>query len=150
MNRELKTMTPPSRKPGKKTGRMVVSGLIGLFILLALVFVGGDARKAFHLSLPGPVIGLVLLAAGFLLAERFHTRSHRQLKLHVAPVSRLLVSQMGLLFVPAGAGIITEGDALRHEWLPIVAAVVGSTLIGLVATGWLMHRFAPKLQLAKI
>ncbi len=150
MNRESKTIAPPSRKPGKKTGRRVVSGLFGLFILLALAFVGGDARKEFHLSLPGPVIGLVLLAAGCLLVERFHTRSHRHLKLHVAPVSRLLVSQMGLLFVPAGAGIITEGDVLRHEWLPIVAAVIGSTMIGLVVTGWFMHRFAPKPQFMKI
>jgi holin-like protein len=51
---------------------------------------------------------------------------------------------MGLLFVPAGVGIITEGDLLRREWLPIIVALVGSTLIGLVATGWLMHRLAPK------
>jgi holin-like protein len=150
MNRESKTMTPPSRKPGKKTGHRIVSGLIGLFILLALVFVGGDARKALHLSLPGPVIGLALLAMVFLLVKRFHTRSHRHLNLRVVPVSRLLVSQMGLLFVPAGAGIVTEGDVLRHEWLPIVAAVIGSTLIGLMATGWFMHRFAPKIQLEKI
>ena len=68
----------------------------------------------------------------------------------MVPVSRLLVSQMGLLFVPAGAGIISEGDVLRHEWLPIVAAVVGSTLIGLITTGWFMHRFAPKIQLENI
>ena len=81
------------QKPMKKTGRRVVSGLFGLFILLALVFVGGDARNAFHLSIPGPVIGLVLLAAGFLLVERFHSRSHQHLKLHVVPVSGLAASQ---------------------------------------------------------
>jgi putative effector of murein hydrolase LrgA (UPF0299 family) len=142
-------MTTPSRKPVKKTARRVVGGLIGLCILLALAFVGGHARKHFHLSLPGPVIGLAALAAVFLLVERFHTRSHRHLRLHLAPVSRLLVSHMGLLFVPAGVGIIAEGDTLRQEWLPIVAALVGSTLIGLAATGWLMHRFAPKAQVVK-
>ncbi len=150
MNRKSNAMTPPNRKSAKKTGRRMVSGVIGLFILLALVFVAGDALEALHLSLPGPVLGLALLAVIFLLVERFHTRSHRHLTLHVAPVSRLLVSCMGLLFVPAGVGIITEGDALRREWLPIVAAVVGSTLIGLVVTGWLMQRFAPKPQLEKI
>jgi holin-like protein len=51
--------------------------------------------------------------------------------------------------VPAGVGIITEGDVLRREWLPIVVALIGSTLVGLVATGWLMHRFAPKLPESK-
>ena len=149
MDPESKAMTPPDQKTAKKTGRRVVSGLIGLFILLALAFVGGDARNAFHLALPGPVIGLTLLAAGFLLVERFHARSHRHLTLHLVPVSRLLISHMGLLFVPAGVGIIAEGDVLRREWLPIVAALVGSTLIGLAATGWLMDRFAPKIQVSK-
>jgi len=145
MNKESNAMTGPDPEPAR-TGRRVVSGLIGLFILLALVYVGGDARKALHLSLPGPVIGLALLATGVLLVERFHSWSHRHLTLHLVPVSRLLVSHMGLLFVPAGVGIITEGDALRREWLPMVAALVGSTLLGLVATGWIMHRFAPQPQ----
>ena len=127
-----------------KISRTVCSGIIGLSMLLALTFVGRDAKEAFHLPLPGPVIGLALLAGIVLLVERFHAWSSRHLTLHLVPVSRLLVSHMGLLFVPAGVGIITEGDALRREWLPILAAVLGSTLIGLVATGWLMHRFAPK------
>lgn len=135
---------PPDPKPAKQTGRVIIRGVIGLVILLALTFAGGSAQKAFQLSLPGPVVGLALLALIFLLVERVHAWSHRHLSLHVAPVSRLLVSHMGLLFVPAGVGIITEGDTLRREWLPIVAALFGSTFIGLIATGWFMHRFAPK------
>jgi holin-like protein len=129
-----------------KIGRAIFSGVIGLVMLLALTFVGGDARNFFHLPLPGPVIGLALLAGIVLLVERFHAWTSRHLALHLVPVSRLLVSHMGLLFVPAGVGIITEGAALRREWLPIVAAVLGSTWIGLMATGWLMHRFAPKTE----
>ena len=35
---------------------------------------------------------------------------------------------------------------LSIAWAVIVAALIGSTLIGLAATGWLMHRFAPKPQ----
>jgi len=127
-----------------RIGRAIFSGIIGLVMLLALTLVGGDAREVFHLPLPGPVIGLALLAGLVLLIERFHAWTARHLTLHLVPVSRLLVSHMGLLFVPAGVGIITEGEALRREWLPIVAAVLGSTLIGLAATGWLMHQFSPK------
>jgi len=55
-----------------------------------------------------------------------------------------LLSHMGLLFVPAGVGIITEASVFRREWFPILVAVIGSTLMGLAVTGWLMHRFAPK------
>jgi holin-like protein len=121
-----------------------VSGVIGLAALVVLAFVGGDAKKLLHLPLPGPVIGLALLALLWLLAKRFHTRSHRHLTLHLTPISRLLVAHLGLLFVPAGVGIITMGEAIRKEWLPLVAGLLGSTFIGLVATAWLMHRFAPK------
>jgi putative effector of murein hydrolase LrgA (UPF0299 family) len=149
MDQEPKAMPPAGRRPEKMTKRRLVRGLLGLFVLLALALAGGDARKAFHLALPGPVIGLALLAAIFLLVERLPAWSHRCLTLHLMPVSRLLVSHMGLLFVPAGVGIIAQGAALRQEWLPIVAALIGSTLIGLVAAGWLMHCFAPQPPVSK-
>jgi holin-like protein len=149
MGQESKPMAAPDQKPNRKTGRRLVRALIGLCILIGLVYVGGGAQNDLHLSLPGPVIGLALLAGVFLLVKRLHARSRRHLALHLAPISRLLVSHMGLLFVPAGVGIITEGDALSREWLPIVAALIGSTLIGLAATGWFMHRFAPKNQVSK-
>ena len=54
--------------------------------------------------------------------------------------SRMLIEHMGLLFVPAGVGIVAAGDLLRQEWLPIVVAVLVSTLLGLVVTGWVAHR----------
>jgi len=130
-------------------GGMLVRGLIGLLILLALAIAGRTVADALHLTLPGPVIGLAVLATVVVLVERFHTWSHRHLTLHLEPVSRLLVSHLGLLFVPAGVGIIAEGDALRKEWLPLVAALAGSTLIGLAATGWFMNRFGPKNPDAK-
>jgi holin-like protein len=127
-------------------GRAMGGGLIGLCLLLAFMVAGDEARKSLHLPLPGPVIGLALLTTLVLLVERFHARSYWQLTLRLTPVSRLLVSHLGLLFVPAGVGIITEGEALRREWLPIVAALLGSTWIGLATTGWLMQRFAPPTE----
>jgi putative effector of murein hydrolase LrgA (UPF0299 family) len=48
---------------------------------------------------------------------------------------------MGLLFVPAGAAIVSEGEILRRNWIPISAGLVASTLLGLAACGWVMHRF---------
>lgn len=143
MQADLKS-TGPGPQPPQHPAGIALSGLIGLGVLVLLAFAGIGARQIFHLTLPGPVIGLALLAVIFLAVERLHAWSHAHLSVHVVPVGRLLVSHMGLLFVPAGVGIIAEGDALRHAWLPIMAALVGSTLAGLVATGWLMHRLAPK------
>ena len=130
--------------PLRQASRLVATGLIGLCLLFGFCVLGGDARKEGHLALPGPVIGLALLALVLLLAARWHAWSHRQLTLHLSTVGRLLISHMGLLFVPAGVGIIAEGDVLRREGLPILVAVIGSTLLSLAATGWLMHRLAVK------
>jgi holin-like protein len=51
-----------------------------------------------------------------------------------------LISNMGLLFVPAGVGIIAELSILQREWLPIVTGLLVSTVLGLVVTGVVMHR----------
>ena len=54
----------------------------------------------------------------------------------------VLLQHMGLLFVPAGVGIIAEAGLLRQQWQPIAIAVVGSTVLSLVVTGPIMHRLA--------
>ncbi|MGY2939505.1 putative effector of murein hydrolase LrgA (UPF0299 family) [Bradyrhizobium sp. GM6.1] len=46
-----------------------------------------------------------------------------------------LIRHMGLLFVPAGVGLIAEIAVLRSQWLPIVAGLIGSTLLSLAVTG---------------
>ncbi|MGY3595320.1 putative effector of murein hydrolase LrgA (UPF0299 family) [Bradyrhizobium sp. USDA 4341] len=46
---------------------------------------------------------------------------------------------MGLLFVPAGVGLIAETGVPRAEWLPIAAGLIGSTLLSFAVTGLVMH-----------
>ena len=46
---------------------------------------------------------------------------------------------MGLYFVPAGVGVITQAHLLRREWLPILCAVAGSTLLSIAVTGLAMR-----------
>lgn len=121
--------------------RVALSGAAGLIVLLGLAHFGGCLKQSLHLTLPGPVIGLALLAIIFLAAKRFHARFHNQLADHVGPIGKTLISHMGLLFVPAGVGIVAQGDLLQREWLPIVAALLGSTIAGLLATGWVMQWF---------
>ena len=42
-----------------------------------------------------------------------------------------LLSHLSLLFVPAGAGVMVHFARLGSEWLPIVVALVASTLLTL-------------------
>ena len=110
--------------------------LIALTSLIGCQLIGELIREIFHLPIPGPVIGMFLLAAALVL---------RCSKPDGSPPSSLnataetLIAYMGLLFVPAGVGVIAEGDLLREQWLPILAGVVGSTVISVAVTGLVMH-----------
>ena len=61
-------------------------------------------------------------------------------------VSGTLISNMGLLFVPAGVGVIAQLPLLRGQWAPVVVGLLGSTLTGLLVTAVVMHRTLPKMR----
>jgi holin-like protein len=50
-----------------------------------------------------------------------------------------LLKYLGLLFVPAGVGVVTELPALRENALAICIAIPVSTFLGLAVTGVLMQ-----------
>jgi holin-like protein len=75
---------------------------------------------------PGPVIGLVLLYLDLLW--------HRRLPDDLGRLADRMLALFGLLFVPAGVGVIAHADALQAELVPIVAAIVGGTTVTLLAT----------------
>jgi holin-like protein len=75
---------------------------------------------------PGPVTGLVLLYLDLLW--------HRNLPDDLGRLADRMLALFGLLFVPAGVGVVAHADVLRAEFLPIVAAIVGGTIVTLLAT----------------
>ena len=109
--------------------------LPAILTLMGCQLFGQTMHDAFGLPVPGPVIGMFLLAAILVM------RGRRAIPMPPAlgTTADMLVSHMGLLFVPAGVGIIAEAGLLRQQWLPIVAAVVGSTVLSLAVTGLVMH-----------
>jgi len=104
---------------------------LDLAVLLMFQFAGELIRAVTGLPVPGPVIGMVLLLIALLtkmpLPEGIHS------------TSRKLLAYLGLLFVPAGAGIVTRLPLIGAHWLPIVIAVVGSTIITMVITALVMR-----------
>lgn len=109
--------------------------LPAILTLMALQLIGEAVRDAFSVPIPGPVIGMFLLAAVLVIRRRRMDPVPSALE----ATAETLISHMGLLFVPAGVGIIAEADLLRQEWLPVVAAVVGSTVLSLAVTGLVLH-----------
>lgn len=105
---------------------------------------GEILRMACSLPLPGPVVGMFLLTTLLIIRDAHGNDSTRQTQKAETPddIDRLangLVGHMGLLFVPAGVGVITEFPILQLEWLPVLLGVIISTLLSLVVTGWVMH-----------
>ena len=107
--------------------------LRSIFVLLLFQAAGEALSRGAHLPVPGPVLGMVLLAGWFILRRREPDEPLQQ-------TADGLLRFLGLLFVPAGVGIVANLALLRTAWLPVTIALVGSTLLTLVTTALLMHR----------
>jgi len=117
-----------------------MSTIKSLFILLLFQLAGEALRAITHTEVPGPVIGMILLAAFYILRRREPSPALQ----HAADG---LIGWLGLLFVPAGVGIVANLALLRSAWLPISVALIGSTFITLVTTAWIMHRFGQRASI---
>ncbi|MBB2205495.1 CidA/LrgA family protein [Gluconacetobacter takamatsuzukensis] len=108
-----------------------------MLVLVGCQLVGELLRATFQVPIPGPVIGMFLLA--LVLGIRAKRTGTGRTPAPLKPVAEGLIANMGLLFVPAGVGIIAEAGVIRKEWLPIVVAVAGSTILSLIVTALVMH-----------
>jgi holin-like protein len=108
--------------------------------LLGFELLGELLRGALHLPLPGPVTGMLLLTIWLAWRDRGAAPATPAPASPLDRAAGTLLEHMGLLFVPAGVGIIAEAGLLRQEWLPIMAGIIGSTLLSLMVTGLVMHR----------
>jgi holin-like protein len=117
-----------------------MSMIKSIFILLLFQLAGEALRTVTHSKVPGPVIGMILLAAFYILRRREPSPALE----HAADG---LLSWLGLLFVPAGVGIVANLALLRSAWLPISVALVGSTFLTLIITAWIMHRYGQRASI---
>lgn len=105
--------------------------LPGVAILLLYQLTGEVLVVVLHLPFPGPVAGLLLLFATLLLRGRVPAP--------LSGASHGLLRYLSLLFVPAGVGVVRYLAELRADGLPIIAAIVVSTLLALAVTGRLLQ-----------
>ncbi len=101
-------------------------------VLLLCQLAGTVVQQATGLPIPGPVMGLLLLLG--LLAWRGGPSPA------LRDTAQGLLRYLGLLFVPAGVGVVTELHELRANALAIAIAIPVSTILGLVVTGVLMQQ----------
>jgi holin-like protein len=81
------------------------------------------------------VLGLAILLAGlFLAGARGKVSPETVDDTEIGKVAGVLLASLGLLFVPAGAGLVQHLDLVARHGPALLAALVGSTLVTLIAT----------------
>jgi len=123
--------------------------LTAIFILLGCELFGEVVRGALHMPIPGPVIGMVVLTIGLALRQQRQAPARTPVPTSLDQAAATLFEYMGLLFVPAGVGIIDQVGLLRQAWLPILGGAIGSTILSLGLTGIVMHHISPANQSAE-
>lgn len=106
--------------------------MLGAFTLLLVYQLAGEVIvQLTGLPVPGPVVGMLLLFVT--LAARGGAPQW------LRDTCNGLLAHLSLLFVPAGVGVLLHFDRLGAEWLPIVAALVASTVATLGVTALVMR-----------
>jgi holin-like protein len=110
-------------------------GIVNGFCLLLVYQLAGEVIALyFALPIPGPVIGMLLLLAMLLIT--------RKVPADMDDASGALLSHLSLLFVPAGVGVMVHMDLLGDEWLPILVALIVSTVASMALSAWAMKGLA--------
>ncbi len=109
----------------------------GLAILVGFEMMGEVVSHLMPVKAPGAVIGMVLLTAVLVLGD---ARPKSQDLERLAPtaldrVADAMIGNMGLMFIPAGVGIVAQLGLVSANLVSLTTAVIVSTVAGLVATG---------------
>lgn len=112
--------------------------LFAAFLALVLcLFVGQWLSTLLPLSLPGPLLGLLLLFFALLLLGHVPRSLDR--------LCQLMLQHLSILFVPATLGVILYKDEFAQHGVLIVVALLVSTFVSLLLTAWL-SQYLEKLR----
>jgi holin-like protein len=118
---------PNTKQPNRNNS---ILALHGFAWLLALQAAGELLMRGLGLTVPGPVVGMVLL----LIALRWSS-----VRGSVAGCADFLLSHLSLLFVPVGVGVMTHLSVMSDYGLRIAVVLVLSTWMGLAVTALLLR-----------
>jgi holin-like protein len=112
--------------------------LVSFTVLVVFQLAGAALVSWLDVPLPGPVVGLALLAVALVAGRRGRHWRRRQ----VDPAAESLLEILPLLFVPAGVGVIDYFSQLSTVATAVVVALVGSFLLTFLTTGGLLQLLA--------
>jgi holin-like protein len=102
----------------------------GFGILMVALKLGNLA--AIWIPLPGPLIGMVLLACFLAIHEGAAARA-------VIACGNLMLRYFAFFFIPAGVGVMVYLSQLRTAWFAVSVSLIFSSLLSLIATALTMQ-----------
>ena len=119
--------------------------LKSIFIILLYQLIGEFFQKFFGLSIPGPVIGLVLLLLTLLLIQKRERAV--PIKEDLYNSAEILLNYLPLLFIPVGVGVVMHLSLLEDNLTSVVLVIILGTLLTLALTGFVMEKILRKKTL---
>ncbi|MBU3621921.1 CidA/LrgA family protein [Polynucleobacter sp. CS-Odin-A6] len=111
----------------------MISGLVQILLFQSI----GELVSKFALpTLPGPVIGLVLLILWLVVRNGVNPE--------LASVADGFSQYFGLLFVPAAVGVVLFLPQLKANALAIVSALFGSVILTIATSAVIVRFLTPK------
>jgi holin-like protein len=101
--------------------------LESLAVLLLFQCVGESLAYSLRLSVPGPVIGMLLLFCALAMLPALADR--------IEATALELLRHLSLLFVPAGVGVMVVASQIDGYWMALCVAVALSTVLAMGVTG---------------
>ncbi len=105
--------------------------LSSITLLILCQLLGEIIARVLGLAVPGSVIGMVILFAGLCVKG--------DVPKDLNATAKGLLSNLSLLFVPAGVGLMDSLDIIETNWMPIAATLVLSTALTLGVTALVMQ-----------
>jgi holin-like protein len=105
--------------------------LSALATLLVFQCLGEGVSYLFHLPVPGPVVGMLLLLA--------YIAWRPQSVAALEPTALEILRHLSLLFVPAGVGIMVSAKALSGDLVAVLVSIAVSTTLAIAVTALVMR-----------
>ena len=113
--------------------------LNSIFTILFFQLVGEFIQKITEISIPGPVIGLILLLSALLIRAKYF-KEHHGIENNLVDFSERFLSYLPLLFIPVGVGVVMHLSLLEENLISVTSIIVLGTLLTLALTGFIMEK----------
>lgn len=107
-----------------------------IFVLILLQLIGESIVQVSGLPVPGAIIGLILLYAILVVRGKISDEMSR--------TSSFLLQNLGVLFVPAGVGVIAYLPMIATQWWIILLVLLVSVCATIAITGLVVTRLSPR------